>query len=207
MKIATMEETRRVAKDKWREYRDAEKISDNKVYTDLKKVYNQLKAGRKIIDIGKVLVSGGLNDWHQPNLAIAKITSKFVWCQYNESGRLVFTNASDWGDQGRTPLKEDVAISGMPEFTCKGLVEAGKMRKDRSGWGRMELKAPVPIVPPKILPAKTEGYYVLWEVEEWKIVPPRDPWLLKRITDTLFVALAAWELTEIERSAMAGRLT
>lgn len=208
MKLETMAETRYQAGEKWREYMEATKHSNNPMYKDLKKVYNQLKGGRKIIDINKVIIKGGINDWSQPNLAIAKMGSKFVWCCYTEGGIISFVNrAQQWSDQSRSPIKEDVKITGMPTFNCTSLISKGKMNQRFAGWGRMELKAPVPIVPPKHLPGKiTDDYYILWEVEEWKIVPPKDPWLLKRITSNMFVVLAGWDLTEIERSVMAGRL-
>ena len=50
------------------------------------------------------------------------------------------------------------------------------------------------------------GYYILWEVRDWKDLPEtKDPLLLKRITENLFVILGAWELTDLEQSIISGR--
>lgn len=208
MNIDTFTEPKRIATQKWRDYKEAAKVSDNPVYEDLRKVYNQIKGGRKVVDITKVIQKGGLNGLNQPNLAVAKASSKYVWCTFNNSGSIAFVNGTYWNDQGRNPLKEDVYIKNcFPSFLNKNLVERGLLNKTYIDWSRLELKAPVPIIPPKILPAKlTDDYYILWEVDEWAIVPPKDPWLLRRITNTMFVALAAWDLTELERAVMAGRL-
>lgn len=45
-----------------------------------------------------------------------------------------------------------------------------------------------------------------WEVEKWKPVPPRDPILVKRLTPNLFGVLATWNLTELERAIIRGRI-
>lgn len=77
-------------------------------------------------------------------------------------------------------------------------------------WDKRELKAPVPIVQPKILLENVKrglgGYYILWEVEEWKPVPPRDPILLKKLTANLFGIIATWELTLLERAVISSHL-
>lgn len=205
-----MEEPKKQATRKWREYVQATKISSDPIYKDLAKVYNQLKGGRKVIDIGKVIIKGGVNDWNQPNLAIAKAQTKEVFCSYYESGTCNFVNRVEgsWTSNARHPIAEDVIITGMPTFSCKDLIAKGKLQKDRD-WRRMEIAAPVPLIPPRLLPTDlaTGNYYILWEVEEWRPVPPVDPWLLKRITSNLFVAVAGWDLTKIERAAMAGRMS
>jgi hypothetical protein len=71
----------------------------------------------------------------------------------------------------------------------------------------MKLEAPVPLVPAKFLPKNlTDDYYTLWEVDVWKRVAPTDPYLLKRITNNIFVVLAGWDLTPLEKSVMEGRM-
>lgn len=211
MNVETFEELPEVARRKWKEYNEATKISNNPVYKDLKKVYNQIKGGRKIIDISKAIAKGGLNDKHQPNLAVAKASSKFVWCTFYPSGKTNFVNGSNyWSpNTARNPLKEDVSIDNcFPKWDRHQLHKEGLFPKNNDFLPyEMNLKAPVPMIPALLVPPKlTDDHYILWEVESWSIVPPRDPWLLKRITNTMFVVLAAWDLTELERAVMAGRL-
>lgn len=198
MKLETLDESRRVALDKWREYRNAIKKSSDPQYKDLARVYNQLKNGQKVIDIFKVIQKGGLHYNFHPKLAIAKATEKTITCQYYKSGRVVYAhNHQSWGWKA---LVADVDLPG-----CFTQIPAGIIKD--SWQDQLRLQAPVPIIPPKALPNKlTEDYYILWEVDEWKLVPPTDPWLLKRITKTLFVVLAGWDLTELEKAVMAGRM-
>jgi hypothetical protein len=40
----------------------------------------------------------------------------------------------------------------------------------------------------------------------WEYVPHPDPILLKRLSGSLFVVLAAWDLTELEQKVLKGRL-
>ena len=67
-------------------------------------------------------------------------------------------------------------------------------------------KTGVPIIPAKFMPkGNLENYYILWEVKEWEEVPPaRDPLLLKRLTENMFVILAAWDVTPLEQSIIKG---
>lgn len=210
MNIETMSESRKTATEKWREYRNAEKVSDNPIYKDLKKVYNQLKGGRKIIDIFKVIQKGGINNEHLPTMAIAKASSKFVWCTYDPNGQIQFVNRKSrysWdNNNGASPIMEDVSFGNwLPEFSTATLKSKGLMKEN--DWS-FRLKAPVPLIPPKHLPVNlTDDYYILWEVDKWAMVAPTDPYLLKRITKNLFVVLAAWDLTPMEKAVMEGRMS
>jgi hypothetical protein len=65
----------------------------------------------------------------------------------------------------------------------------------------------VPLVPIHLRPRRALGaYHILWEAE-WKRVPPVDPMLLRRIGGDIWLVVAAWDLTEVERAAMQTRLT
>jgi hypothetical protein len=64
---------------------------------------------------------------------------------------------------------------------------------------------PVPIVPPQYRPKFDLGnYHTLWEVESWTQVPPIDPMLLKHLGGALYVVLATWDLTDIERAVLSS---
>lgn len=197
-------ESRHSAAEKWKEYVSAEKIYRRKEYTDMKKVYNQIKGGRKVIDIFKVIQRGGVRSNQHPVLAIAKITAKKIWCRYYPSGSVQYIHRdSRWGGGAGDINSHDVVLPAcLPEFNKTLIPLRDTWRPDH-----FQLQAPVPPVPPKYMPKKiTDDYYILWEVDEWKVIPPTDPWLLRRITNTLFVVVAGWDLTEIEKSVMHGRL-
>lgn len=202
MNITTFSDTRKEALSKWREYRTAEKMSGDPIYKELKQVYNQIKTGRKVIDIFKAIKEGGVHQNYRPKLAIAKANNKQVRCRYDQNGDIIYCNKSRTG----WPLAEDVILKDcLPKIPKEFLPKASW---NTSGHDtKFELQAPVPIIPPKHLPkVLTDDYYILWEVDQWKMIPPTDPWLLRRITKTMFVVLAGWDLTELEKSVMAGRI-
>lgn len=189
----SLSETKKEATRLWHEYKAASKAYKDPIYDDLQKVYNQVKGGKKVIDIFKVIQKGGVIKPGYPRLAIVKAKTKKVFCTYFTTGSVHFKNENRFAG----PIAEDISlIFCLPEF------------KFTEPWkGSHNLEAPVPMIPFKILPQKlTDDYYILWEVDEWKMVPPTDPYLLKRITKNMFVVLAGWDLTEIEKSVMAGRM-
>lgn len=189
-----MTELRAEATKKWHEYVKAFKDHKDPVYKDLAAVYNQVRSGRKIIDISKVIAKGGIHKDITPRLAVAPIQWKKVFCKYHKNGGIEFLKSDSW--KGRFVPHEISLLNCLPEW------------KNSERWPDHKiLSAPVPPIPPKFMPAGSkEGYFILWEVDEWKMIPPTDPYLLKRITKTMFVVLAGWDLTELEKSAMAGRM-
>ena len=51
-----------------------------------------------------------------------------------------------------------------------------------------------------------ENYHVLFEAI-WQPVPPVDPMLVRRLGEAdLWVVVAAWDLTEVERTVLASRM-
>ena len=65
----------------------------------------------------------------------------------------------------------------------------------------------VPLIPLPLRPKRgLENYHVLWEAE-WTGKVPFDPMLLRRIGRAdLWLVVAGWDLTEVERAALATRL-
>jgi len=199
MKLEKYEVPKKDALKCWREYQVACKDNPkDRFLRDMKKVYHQLKAGtsagKKVIDIQKVIPAGGMNVNHSPKLAVAKASTTVVECEVHRDGRILFLNQ-------RWPKVHDIIVKGaFPE------VPQEQFTKERLQTSK-RFQAPIPAIPASLRPkGDLSNYYILWEVEEWKIVPPRDPYLLRRITPNMFVVLAGWDLTELERSVMAGRL-
>lgn len=196
-----MTETKAKATELWHEYKAAAKTFKDPIYADLQKIYNQVKGGQKVVDIHKVIGKGGVHDNFHPKLAIAKATNKKVWCRYEQNGDVRYTNENEW-----KVLKPDIVLPKcMPEIPKEKLPVNRWNSTVRQG--HFNLIAPVPLIPAKLRPKTlTDDYYILWEVDVWQMIPPTDPYLLRRITKNMFVVLAGWDLTEIEKSAMAGRM-
>lgn len=199
-----MTETKSKAKELWQEYSKAVKLHKELVYQDLKKIYFQVYKGHKVIDIGKVIAKGGVHENYHPRLAIAKATNKKVWCVYQENGDIKYlNNEMDW--RSKIYAADVVLPKCLPEIPQQFLPKVTWSNSGRDS--KFQLQAPVPLIPAKLRPAKlTDDYYILWEVDVWQMIPPTDPYLLRRITRNMFVVLAGWDLTDIEKSAMAGRM-
>ena len=193
MEVFAMQESELAAKRKWQEYvQSSKKEPKMSLYTDMKKVYFQLYRGKKVIDIHKVMKLTGAHPNGHPKIAIVRADQKEVHCEANHLGDVIFSARRRWSYD--KILKEDVRAVGLPVWP-------------NNKTGQMFLKAPVPLIPPRFIPEKMgDDYYILWEVDTWTPEPPIDPYLLRRITDSIFVIVAAWDLTEVERSIMKARL-
>lgn len=179
---------------------------------DMLSLYAHMKHGGKVIDLWEAMKLAGLNKDGDPRLAIVRADSKKVqfekkWTWLNWDTRSITSNggvycrfrneASRWDS-----LREDVKIPKgfFPEWQID----------DKKNVIHEKIETSTPIVPAKIMNPlrshKFESYHILWEVDEWKPVPPRDPMLLKRITPNMFLVLATWDLTELERAVIRGRI-
>jgi len=196
MKVEKFSLKRKKAYKLWQDYVKACKDNPkDKFLQDMKKVYNQLKSGRKVIDITEVFKRSGLNMDGDPNLAIAPANLKEILCQYDEDGTVTFVR-SFWKPNWDIDVIIKDTFPNLPKEQWQG---------QYSRYKRIE--APVPVIPASIRPkGNLANYYILWEVEKWKPVPPKDPYLLRRLTKNMFVVVAGWKLTKLERSVMKGRV-
>jgi hypothetical protein len=204
LKQFSRNDVRGSATAEWKRYNDLCKTNGNPLYKDLKKLYWQLRNGKKVIDIHQVIAAGGVHaGTFHPKLAICQATKKEVTCYYRQNGEVIFSSI----EQRNTFKDSYVSDVGamLPEIP-DAIIKAAfpKMQFLPNGF---RLSAPVPLIPAQFLPDPlTDNHYILWEVDHWKKVAPVDPWLLYRITPTFFVVLSGWLLTELERAVMAGRL-
>ena len=184
------------AKEAWKEYcagLKGKKGAWLKEYWAAKYAYFNLKEGKKILDVFEAFKKAGLNNLGYPRLAIAPISQRRVWFKNNRDGSGEFLNKSSWNASyaQENYVKLPIGTFAFPQVEFKAL----------------QLDAAVPLIPPKFLPKNLVGYFVLWEIERWATwrEPPRDPLLLKRISNNLFVVIAYWNLTALERAIMRGR--
>jgi hypothetical protein len=193
MQIETISNIKESAHLKWKEYVKAEKETKDPVYTDLKKMYWQIKQGKVLIDISKIIKAGGCIKPGYPHLAICRATGKKVQCTYWEDGTVSYRDdQSQWRDQDAVVR----IVNAFPKVTFK------------PEWQRSHnIEAPVPLIPPRHRPkVLSPEHFILWEVDAWEMVPPTDPYLLRRITKYVFAIMEQWDLTPLEKAAMAGRM-
>ncbi len=168
---------------------------------DMQRVYGYMSHhGGAVVDVPASIKKAGLNEEGDPKIAV--IRADYTKCYLRKRGRGGFI-ISGFNNFFHRPLKKDGDLT-MSEgsFTWK--------RHESGRWiiGQ-DINTPVPVIPPAILIDEVKhslrNYHILWEVEKWDQVP-RDPMLLKRLTPNLFGVLATWNLTELERAIIRGRL-
>jgi hypothetical protein len=150
--------------------------------------YKALASGRSLIDARYALQLGGLNGNGTPKLAICP--AHWAWCYFRKTWPRSFRfQVTD----NHVPSKWRRRYMEFPED-----IFASKLAE------RMH-KAMVPLIPPSIRPKTAlEKYHILWEAA-WEAVPG-DPMLLRHLEGDLYLVLAAWDLTPVERAVLHGRL-
>lgn len=192
--IPKIKKPKEQAKEEWKKYCDVLKKRKEKFLRVLKDAHYQMKEGRELIDIFKVMKQAGLNENKEPRLAIARADLQTCIFEKSDEGAGGFGH----GD------KDDVVL---PQNTFKVHWERQEGEPE-NGWriNNKRIRTKVPIVPIEILPeGNLSGYYILWETNEWEALPEtKDPILLKRISENLFAILGSWDLTDLEQSIIAG---
>jgi hypothetical protein len=231
--VNPMSVPRAEAESLYREYRDALRKKRNDFLHEMKVAYGHMRHGQQIVDVWEALTSTGLDANHDPKIAIAPVDAPggrvfFVksrdWSDGQWCGR--FTPDPDMArrhyrwtmkksmDDGEVYVPKGTYAEGNKwAWTYPGeTMDANGVHHVPENWrepNRSPIVARVPIVPPRFIPnGSMKGYYILWEVDHWdEITPPkRDPMLLKRINANAFVVIAAWDLTDVERAILRGRL-
>lgn len=170
------------------------KYQEHRAYTppttydrEIERVAKLIAAGKKIVYGVGSIVAAGLGDDKLPKLAICRADAPTCFLNaWNGGGRMSIT---EW-------VRARAKIGTRFEFPT------GTFPGMKSGTFR----AMVPHIPPDIRPKRgLENYHVLYEAE-WQPVVPKDPILMRRIgVSDLWIVLATWNLTPIERAVIASR--
>jgi hypothetical protein len=162
---------------------------------EIMRAYELLGKGRLIIKALESIVAAGLNNDGFPKLAICRATALKCFLHLRDNG------SASMNEQRRPGQRAYVKrVISFPERSFK--VTA----KSRYGMG-WDAEAIVPPAPLHLRPKRgMENYHILWEAE-WTRTVPRDPYLLRRIgAGDMWLVVAMWQLTEVERAALASRL-
>jgi hypothetical protein len=188
MQVATLDEPRHTVREKYAEYLRAVKERHTAEYVALKNAYRELLRGRQVIDLIESMRQAGVDELGRPRLAIIRADARLCWFS---TARV--RGSRSWNrlptfrmDQNSEPPKSRSVT--LPNGTFNGLSER-------------TLRAVVPTIPPSLLPAgDLSRYHILWEAE-WETVPV-DPMLLRHLGKNLYVVLATWDLTPLERAVL-----
>ena len=189
MEIPTFEMDPELAREKWRELLKCPAIG--RLEKIRRRVYRAMSKGRKIIDVTTVIEKAGLNPSGQPRLAICRADKTKCYFEIYANGSAVFTarNLQDWRRSSRTNRFVDFNLG------------PGTFPRNHTN----ALSTMAPVVPAELIPKDgLEKYWLLWEVDKWEQVPPRDPLLLRRLSKNLFAIIAEWSLSPLEWAISRG---
>ena len=160
--------------------------------------YRAAARGLPLIQLSQTVAAGGFDEHGLPKIAVIRAheTECFVRWQHHDDGlSLVYADRDDWRVNrgalvGRSSVR--VPVADPPD-------------RRRSSWAAASTI--VPIIPPRHRPRlrRLGGFHILWEVEEWKRIPPVDPALIRHVSGDLWAVVATWDLTDLERHVLSQR--
>jgi hypothetical protein len=183
----------------YRKYREHASYSQP-IDWEIQRTYQLLAKGKLVIKALDSVVAAGVNEAGLPKLAIASATAKACFLERTVSGACTMSSSDQWRSNKNRYQWQDGVFTFPPDS-----FPISWNRKDRST--RSSHQAVLPLIPIHLRPKRgLANYHVLWEAE-WQPLPPRDPYLLRRIGKAdLWLVVAHWDLTEVERAALATRI-
>lgn len=185
---------REQAKDLYKSYK-AHVHYSTPVDREIQRTYQLIAQGRVVIRVIDSIKAAGVNEAKQPKLAICRADAADCWLEIGGDGSGVYS-MDQW------PKTRWRAGGGLLHWRRSVQMPAGTFTHQTR-----KIKATLPIIPIHLRPKRgLANYHVLWEAE-WQPVPPRDPLLLRRVgRSDLWLVVAAWDLTEVERAVLATRM-
>ena len=180
--------SRDAARDLWRAYQKHVHYS-TPIDREIMAAYQKLAQGRLVIKALESIATAGADEMGLPKLAIARADAKVCrLSMYGNGGALMTTGTSR--SPRNTSTRFEFATGTFP---------------DRASWKSAESVVPQP--PLHLRPKHAlQNYHVMYEAI-WRKAPPSDPFLLRRLgRGDLWLVLAMWDLTEVEKAALTARL-
>lgn len=163
------------------------------------RAYQLLAKGRLVIKALESIVTAGLNTQGFPKLALVPATAKVCYAVARGDGSVQLSHI-------RRPnsVRAGMISSTVFEWPRDTFFKT-KPGDDR--WRSQTAEAVVPSCPIHLRPKRgLANYHILFEAE-WSKIAPHDPMLLRRIGKSdLWLVCAHWDLTEVERGALATRI-
>lgn len=170
---------------------------------EVQRTYDLLRRGKVVIKALESIKQAGLNRHFLPKLALTTAVATTCHLVRYRDGQFSMSPTERWSRSKKHNLnfRENTFIFPAESFPYR--TWGNKSERET----RSEHKAQVPMIPAHLKPRRgLENYHVLWEAE-WEPVPPRDPYLLRRIGKAdLWLVVAHWDLTEVERAALSTRI-
>jgi hypothetical protein len=193
MELSTITEDRGAARKAFLEYRQAVRERHDAEDEQIMRGYRELASGRQLIRLPDTIRLGGVDVAGRPRMAVCRADGRVCRLYVQHNGTVTFLHED-------TPMWQS-RVRRAKRITVESVVPAGV----RFETGDVAT-AIVPTIPPPLRPAgKLDRFHILWEAE-WRRAAPRDPALIRHIGGDLWAVLAVWDLTELERVVLAGRV-
>jgi hypothetical protein len=162
---------------------------------EIKRAYRLISQGRMIIQALESIRLQGVGDDGFPKLAIARADQKVQRVIVRGEGSAMMAPWI-WGRAGRRPTGERATEFNWPRDSFRSLTRPGSTGE-----------ALVPLIPLPMRPKRgLAAYHILWEAD-WRRAIAEDPLLLRRLgKGDLWLVLGQWDLTPVERAALATRV-
>jgi hypothetical protein len=183
-----LEIPRAKARDLYKQYKVHQHYS-KPIDREIQRAYQLIAQGRMVIKALASVSAAGLDEQGRPKLAICRADAERCFYRGWMNGAARFSMDS-WPRSNTWRRTIELPTGFFP-----------------TNNKHQDLQAMLPIVPIHLRPKRgMANYHVLWEAE-WSPIPPKDPLLLRRIGHgDMWLVLAAWDLTEVERAALDTRL-
>lgn len=186
------------AADLYRKYKEHQNYS-TPIDWEVQRTYQLLSKGKTVIKALESIAKAGVNEKGLPKLAIATAIAKACYLERLAAGAATMKSSDYWRSTKNRHFWQNNTFNFPPETF--------PMAWNNKRAHRSEHKAQLPLIPVHLRPRRgLANYHVLWEAE-WEPIPPRDPYLLRRIGKSdLWLVVAHWDLTEVERAVLATRV-
>jgi hypothetical protein len=192
METMTVKIDREKARELYRDYLTHQNY-EKPIDEEIRRTYRLIAAGRLVIQALESVRLAGQDEPGFPKLAIARADQKVqhAYVRADGSARMA---PNMWNTRRQAAARMtgfDWPPGAFPRPTLRGF----------------HGEALVPLVPLPLRPKRgLENYHILWEAD-WRRAVPHDPLLLRRLGQgDLWLVLAQWDLTEVERAALATRV-
>lgn len=192
MQLTTIEMPTQEAKRRLEEYRI--RLAGERTAQDerIARGYRAMARGLPLLKLTESVQAGGFFDNGLPRIAIVRADATECWVRWDTWPR-GYVYSSDDESRNMSALVND--------STVRVNIASPEPQLGRRQWRGRTI---VPLIPPRHRPnmRRLHYFHILWEVEQWGPVPPKDPALLRWIGGDLWAVQAVWDLTELERAVL-----
>jgi hypothetical protein len=173
---------------------------DTPIDKEIRRTYRALAQGKTVIKALESVAAAGVFPSGLPKLGLVRADQTHLICDREKDGSFRFyPRGHAWGRQPKG------VVFSWPAGTLPPGSDPSRIVVGGGYW--LDYEAVVPIIPLHLRPRRAlASYHILFEAE-WSRTVPKDPFLLRRLgAGDLWLVVAAWDLTEVERAALSTRV-